>query len=83
MPLCAQTLLGRSFALSLPSSPSIPIPTAHPGTVGLPAELQLPAWVPSPVLGSSVSLARGRGGWLCSCSQLTFTSGSLLALQSE
>lgn len=48
VPLCAQTLLGRSFALSLPSSPSIPIPTAHPGTVGLPAELQLPAWVPSP-----------------------------------
>uniref|UniRef100_A0A8C3PY91 Actin binding LIM protein family member 3 n=1 Tax=Chrysolophus pictus TaxID=9089 RepID=A0A8C3PY91_CHRPC len=49
----------------------------------LPPEPRLPAWVPSPVLGSSVFLARGRGGWLCSCSQLTFTSGSLLALQSE
>lgn len=40
MPLCAPALLGRSFALSLPSSPFIPIPTSpsrhpHPDTIGL------------------------------------------------
>lgn len=28
VPLCAPALLGRSFALSLPSSPFIPIPTS-------------------------------------------------------
>lgn len=40
MPLCAPALLGRSFALFLPSSPFIPIPTSpsrhpHPDTIGL------------------------------------------------
>lgn len=50
MPLCAPALLGRSFALSLPSSPFIPIPTSPS------RHHRAHTRVPSPVLGSSVSL---------------------------
>lgn len=50
VPLCAPALLGRSFALFLPSSPFIPIPTSPS------RHHRAHTRVPSPVLGSSVSL---------------------------